>query len=94
MSELKPKLQLQPGEKVKGYGLLNEYGEFEFIPEKTGSRAGAVKLIKEGENFTISTTKNKIIVYFRFDKLKGLELIKKFLQESTNVLNILKDYDF
>lgn len=91
---LKPKIELRPGEKLKGYGLLNEFGEFEFIPEKTGSRQGIVKLVKEGENFTISTTKQRILIHIRLDRISGLQLVKKFLQESTNILQILKDYDF
>lgn len=92
--ELKRKIELKPGEKLKGYGLLNEYGEFEFIPEKTGSRQGVVKLVKEGENFTISTTRQRILIHLRLERISGLQLVKKFLEESTNILQILKDYDF
>lgn len=92
--ELKKKIEMKPGEKLKGYGLLNEFGEFEFIPEKTGSRQGAIKLVKETDCFTISTTKTKILVHLRLDKMSGMALVTKFLSESTNILNILKGYDF
>lgn len=91
---VKIKRELAVGEKVRGYGLLNEYGEFEFIPEETGSRQGQVKLLTTNENYTISTTKTKVIVHIRFEKCSGFELIKRFLTISNNIMCILREYEF
>ncbi len=83
------------GQKVPGYGLLNEFGEFDFIPEQTGSRQGQTKLIKSNEDFTLSETKKKILVHVRLDKkAKKLELLKEFCTIMSNILNALKEYDF
>ena len=82
------------GVQVPGYGLLNEYGEITFTPAAVGSRAGAIKLLKEEEGYTISTTKNKIIIHMRFDKDNGLSLLSKYLKVSNEILLTLKEYEF
>lgn len=82
------------GQKVRGYGLLNEYGEFEFIPEQTGVRQGQVKLLKEGANYTVSTTKNFIIVHMRLEKLSGMNLIVSLMKTVNELVLNLKNYEF
>lgn len=87
------KFDFPVGQKVRGYGLMNEYGEFDFIPEQTGSRQGMTKLIKETKNYTISTTKKKLLVYIRIEKQKRLQLISNLLNEVNNVIQDLKSYE-
>lgn len=89
----KQKFDFPVGQKVRGYGMLNEYGEFEFLPEQTGIRKGSTKLLKETEKYTISTTKKKLLVYIRLEKEKRLPLIKSYLTEVNNILDDLNHYD-
>lgn len=89
------KVDFPVGQKVRGYGLLNEYGEFDFIPEQTGSRQGQTKLIKSNDEYTLSETKKYVLVHFRLPKMESkLDFIKSFLKVFNNALTDLKDYDF
>lgn len=87
------KFNFPVGRKVKGYGVLNEYGEFDFIPEQTGSRNGVVKLIKAGEGFSVKHTQKCVMVHITIDKGDKLTTLKKFMQMSSQVLLILRDYE-
>lgn len=90
----KKRLELQAGVKYRGYGFINDFGEFEFTPEQTGSRMGKRKLIKEGENFTISETGALRIFHLTLPKgLSGLDLIKEFLNTMNKIVEILRDYE-
>lgn len=92
---MKTKLELQVGMKYKGYGLLNEFGEFEFIPEQTGSQKGRQKLLKQGDDYTVSTTNKSIVVHMRMDKDGTmLDRLKRFSNLTTEILSIIRDYDF
>lgn len=88
------KMELPVGKKIKGYGLINEYGEFDFIPEQTGVRAGETKLVKQGDNYSVSTTKKLIVVHIRLDKNNGLELFKAFMSTVNEIFNCFKTYEF
>lgn len=93
---MKTKRDMVVGQKVRGYGLLNEFGEFDFIPEQTGSRKGKIKVVKEGEGFKVSSTTNTIQVLISLEKEKSnekMELMSKFMNKVNNILLILKDYD-
>lgn len=83
-----------PGVKYPGFGCLNEFGEFEFIPSQVGSRKGVVKLVKEEKDFTVSTTKNLVIVHLRIPRTRGLNLLSSFLRAIDKVLLVLRSYDF
>lgn len=88
------KIEMQPGKKYRGYALLNEYGEFDFTPEQTGSRAGALKVVKEVDGCKVSTTKNTIQILISLPKLKGMELVKRYCEKMNQALEILQNYDF
>lgn len=92
--EPRKKQELPVGQKVKGYGLLNEYGEFDFIPENTGSRAGRTKLVKQGENYTISTTNKVIVVHLRLEKKRGIELLQGLMAMWNEIFNVIRNYEF
>ena len=89
------KMDLVVGQKIRGYGLLNEFGEFDFIPEQKGARQGEIKLIKSNDDYTISETKKKILVHFRLEKGQGsLDLIKTFFKVVNLVIKDFRDYEF
>ena len=88
------KMEIPIGKKVRGYGLLNEYGEFDFIPEQTGARQGQVKVVCQTDDYTLSTTKNYVVVHFRMEKKSGLELIKTYLGIVNVILDKLRFYEF
>lgn len=92
--EPRKKQELPVGQKVKGYGLLNEFGEFDFIPENTGSRAGRTKLVKQGENYTISTTNKVIVVHLRLEKKRGIELLQGLMAMWNEIFNVIRNYEF
>ena len=93
MRPIKNVIDLTVGQKVPGYGILNKFGEFEFIPSQVGSRAGTVKILIERDSFTISETKNKLTVHQRLPKKRGLELITAFMNNVNEILGVLRDYD-
>lgn len=83
------------GVKYKGYGYLNEFGEWHFTPEDTGSRAGQKKLLIECENATVYTTNKKLIIHFSLDKANNkLEMINNLFKVFNNLLNTLREYEF
>lgn len=94
MSTKKQKLEMEAGVRYRGYGFINEYGEFEFTPEATGSRQGSVKILKSGENFTISYTSKSVIIHGRIERsLDPLSRIKKLTAMFNLVFQCIRDYD-
>ena len=90
----KQRKDMVAGVKYRGYGYINEFGEFEFTPEQTGINKGKRKVLKEGDGFSIAETTNLVLVTVKVPhKFKGVELVKEYLRVMNNVLNILRDYD-
>lgn len=90
----KQRLEMTPGVKYRGYGVLNSFGEFEFIPEQTGIRRGKRRFIKQGENFSVSETVNNILIHAAFEKQKSkIELMKEYLKVMNSILEVLRDYE-
>lgn len=86
---------LVPGRKYRGYGLLNDFGEFEFVPEETGSREGRVKAVTQGKGFSVSMTSKSILVHINIER-KGTQLtrIKELMSKVSEVINKFREYDF
>lgn len=91
---MKQTLNFEIGKKVRGYGFLNEFGEFEFTPEETGSRQGRIKIVKTDGPLTVSTTKNNIIFHLCFPRQDSFGLTTLYLRYSNKILQIIKDYAF
>lgn len=92
---MKKKLNLEPGQKYRGYGILNEYGEFEFIPEETGSRLGQVKKLTSGDGYDVSTTKKYVIMHIKVKKSKtSLEMMRNLLRITDKLIEIVRTYEF
>lgn len=88
------KIDLTPGVKYRGYGCINDFGEFEFVPEQTGSRKGQRSVLKMGNGFTVSETSNSILIHMNVQKNKDrVCVMREFLKLSNTVLSILKDYE-
>lgn len=90
---MKKKMEMVAGKRYLGYGWRNEFGEFMFEPSKVGSREGEKKLIKSGDNYTISETKNLVIVHLRLEKSEHFEMLKAYLKESSLIFEDLKEYE-
>lgn len=90
------KLELRPGTKYRGYGILNEYGEFEFIPEDTGSRKDNVKLLKSGDGFSVSYSKRSVIVHIKLNRDKGWPkgMLNDFCSKFNNAFSVIRDHEF
>lgn len=90
----KKKIDLPPGKKVRGYGMINDYGEFEFTPEQTGVRQGKYRVVKEGDDFSIAVTDRLILIRQRVERKNGLALVSEFMKSVNNVLMTLREYEF
>lgn len=90
---MKQKLEMPIGVKVPGYGILNEYGEFEFLPSQVGSRKGQTKLIKEDVDYTLSSTKNYLIVHMRIARGNVMTIMKSYLRIVDKVLSVMREYE-
>lgn len=91
----KNKLDLEVGRKYRGYGYLNEYGEFNFEPENTGSRAGVIKGIASKSGVTLSHSKNFILVHFKIPKTESISGYFVEITKRVDILvKMLRDYDF
>lgn len=91
---IKQKLDLKPGIRYKGYGFINEYGEFEFSPEQTGSRQGQKKCIKTGANYSVYSTRDLLIIHItQKKKEEKIQLMNEYLQTVNETLKIIRDYE-
>lgn len=91
---MKKKRVFEVGKKYRGYGFLNEFGEFDFVPEETGSRQGVVKKVKEGANFSVSTTSKYCLVHIRIERpAGGLNGVRKLMLEVDDVIKTILNYD-
>ena len=89
------KIDLPVGKKVKGYGLRNEFGEFFFIPAQEGIRTDGMKIVKQGDRFTIYECKKKVKVVFDVPKAEErLKFLNNYLNLVNAVLSELRQYDF
>lgn len=89
------KLDLAVGVKIRGYGIMNEYGEFEFTPEETGKHAGRIKLVKRDDNWSIHESERFLFFRMRIAKSGGrLKILTNLFYEMDNIIHSIKKYDF
>jgi len=86
------KLEFTVGQKVEGYGILNEYGQFDFTPkQKCPNNSGGMKLVKETEDYSFYESETKYKVTFTFEKSVSKErVIKNFLRATHKAAITLK----
>ena len=88
------KRQLEVGKRYRGYGVLNEYGEFSFEPENTGSRAGVIRQVAARDGVRVSHTKECILVYMKIRKGTGVrDYLRMIMQKVDVLLGLIKEYD-
>lgn len=83
-----------PGRRYRGYGFINEYKEFCFEPEDTGSRAGVIKQIAVREGVSLSETKTLLLIKIKVEKAPTrLELFKSVSDAYNTIVKLLKEYE-
>lgn len=91
---MKTRKEMLVGVRYKGYAVLNEFGEFEFTPENTGSQQGRQKVIKSGEDFSISETRTKLLIRLVIRKNKTqMENIFAVANIFDKILRIFRNYE-
>lgn len=95
MGNQKKQLQMVAGQKYRGYGLLNEYGEFEFIPEDKGAREGVIKKVTIGNGYEVSTTKKYILFRIKIERSGDMVTrLSELLKKVDNLIKVIKEYEF
>lgn len=85
---------MQPGIKYSGYGMLNAFREFMFIPSQKGANAGRMQIVRQGDGWSVHSTRDNIVIHFKLPrKSKPLERIADFLRLQQQVVSVLKEYD-
>lgn len=91
----KKQLNLVAGQKYRGYGLINEYGEFEFTPEETGSRQGRVKKLTSGDGYDVSTTSKYVIMHIKVQRSKEpMAMMRELMRITDNLITVIRKYVF
>lgn len=84
---------MEVGKRYRGYGVLNEYGEFSFEPENTGARAGVIKQIATRDGVTLSHTNNNVIVHIKVAKNQSQTgYLRDILSKVDVIISLLKEY--
>lgn len=90
----KEKKPMIPGKRYRGYGFINEFKEFCFEPEATGSRAGAIKQICCKDGISLSETRENLLIHIKMPKYNCLlERLKGLAIVYNNLTKLLQDYD-
>lgn len=87
-------MEIKVGVPYKGSGVLNNYGQWTFTPSQVGSREGQKMLVKQDANYTLYSTKKKVVIYITLDRAERLSLIAAFCKVVDKLLLNFKDYDF
>lgn len=90
----KQRMDVQIGVKYSGYGVLNEFGEWNFIPSQVGSRKGRKKFVCGDNDYTVYTTNKKVLVHMSLERADRFGVIKCFLKIVDRLLNTFREYDF
>ena len=94
MNQKKKLPEMKQGVRYRGWGYVNEYREFVFEPEQTGSREGVVKAICTRDGVRLSQTRENLLVYLKVKKSSDkLELIKRILGKFNIVNQLLNEYE-
>lgn len=96
--KLRTKMELTPGKSLRGWGRINEYGEFSFRATQPGSATrSALKRITgaETEEARCSISASRDLCCIRLTTLKGdHRAMEQALREIFNVaINKLNEYD-
>lgn len=85
---------MTPGKRYKGYGSINEFGEFDFTPSQVGSKPDQKKIIKETDEYTLYETKNFVLTSIRVPKtLNVFKRIMFLLSVVDSIVTEFKKYE-
>ena len=87
-------MEIKVGVPYKGSGVLNNFGQWTFTPSQVGSREGQKSLVKQEENYTLYSTKKKVVIYITLERGEKMSLIAAFCKVVDKLLLNFKDYDF
>lgn len=88
-------MKMEVGQKYKGYALLNEFGEFEFTPEDTGSRAGVIKKVTTGNGFEVCSTSKYILFRVKIRRAGNVfSRLQELMLRVDDLLNVVRKYEF
>lgn len=87
-------MEIKVGVPYRGSGVLNDYGQWMFTPAQVGSREGQKKLVKSDKDYTLYTTKKKVIIHISLERAEKRELMKKVFFLADRLFIDFKDYDF
>lgn len=90
----KTKETMVPGKRYRGYGYVNEYKEFCFEPENTGSREGVIKAICNREGVGISETQKYLLIRIKMPKCTNLlDRLKELAKAYNQIVKIFREYE-
>lgn len=88
------KMKLIPGQKYKGTGWVNEYGQTYFEAYQKGEKPNNMKLIKETESFSLYESGNYLKIAVKIEKKDDkFEMIKTFMSAFKGACVELKNYE-
>lgn len=87
-------MTLVPGEKYKGVGWVNEYGQTYFEAYQKGTKENNMKLVKENETFSLYESGNFLKISVKIEKTADkFDMIKVFMKAFQDACVELKNYD-
>lgn len=90
----KMKTTMQPGKRYRGYGYINEYKEFCFEPENTGSREGVIKAICTRDGIGVSETRDHLLIRIKMPKCGNLlDRLRELAKVYNKIVKILREYE-
>lgn len=90
----KVKREMEVGKRYRGYGYRNEFGEFCFEPENTGSRAGIIKQIATRDGVSLSHSKENLMIHIKLPKRSSMcEYLREVTRVCDVIINMIKEYD-
>lgn len=88
-------MQMEPGKKYKGTAYINEYGEFDFTPYQQGTRENGMKVVREGQDYSIYESSEWLKISVKVKKQTGqnvLQVAQMMMQKFTSAVFNLKRY--
>lgn len=85
---------MEPGKRYRGWGYINEFKEFVFEPENTGSRAGVIKHVTQRDGVSVSHTRDFILLHIKLEKCNDVTKYMKLVwNKFSTIIDILKSYE-
>ncbi len=94
MNTMKEKVEMVPGRRYRGYGFVNEFGEFCFEPEAVGSQAGRIKPVVQKDGVSLSYSTRHILLRVKLKRgLTAMTLAQELMTKFQLIIKWLKEYD-